>query len=52
VLLDKQQAASFWSVEGVHSLVQSGTLHQPRLQILINIKHKHQIFVLKITSDR
>jgi hypothetical protein len=40
-LLDKQQATLFRSIEGVHRLVQSCTLHQPRLKIPINIQHEH-----------
>ena len=37
-LLDAQKASLFVAVEGIHRIVQSGTLDEPRLELFIYVE--------------
>jgi hypothetical protein len=52
VLFNQQQSALSVAVEGIYGVEQALTLDQPRLVVLIDVEHEHEILCFEVAADR
>ena len=51
-LFNQQQSALSVAVEGIYGVEQALTLDQPRLVVLIDVEHEHEILCFEVAADR
>jgi hypothetical protein len=51
-LFNQQQSALSVPVEGIYGVEQALTLDQPRLVVLIDVEHEHEILCFEVAADR
>jgi hypothetical protein len=52
LLFNQQQSALSVPVEGIYGVEQALTLDQPRLVVLIDVEHEHEILCFEVAADR
>jgi|GEM_PF-4546456 len=51
-LFNQQQSALSVAVEGIYGVEQALTLDQPRLVVLTDVEHEHEILCFEVAADR